>query len=77
MKNIAPYWKAVMAFLAPAAGQLVFYVQADSAGGTSITTSEWIALVAISVSTAGAVYAKGNKDPNADHQDESTMPPGV
>lgn len=60
LRKIAPYWKAVAAFLAPAAGQLVFYVQADSAGGSSITTSEWIALVAISVSTSGAVYAKGN-----------------
>ncbi len=61
MDAIAPYWKAVMGFFAPAATIIVASVLETSDGGTRITSSEWITALATSVITAGAVYAKGNK----------------
>jgi hypothetical protein len=54
------YWKAVLAFFAPAAGILIFAVNEASAGGESITQGEWVTALCTAVVTAGGVAAKGN-----------------
>ena len=38
--KIAPYWKAIVAFVAPAAVTLTSAVTESSAGGTAITPGE-------------------------------------
>jgi len=65
IEKIAPYWKAVVAFLAPLAVALTAAVQADSAGGVAITPGEWIAGLAACFITSAAVYAVPNI-PNGD-----------
>lgn len=61
MEALAPYWKAVMAFLAPAAVVVIASVTEVSDGGTAITGSEWITALATAVVTAGGVYAVPNR----------------
>jgi hypothetical protein len=61
MDGIAPYWKAVMGFLAPAATIVISSVLESSDGGSRITASEWITAAATAVLTAGTVYAVRNK----------------
>jgi hypothetical protein len=61
MEAIAPYWKAVMAFLAPAATIVIASVLETSDGGSRITGSEWITALATAVLTAGTVYTVPNK----------------
>lgn len=61
MEAIAPYWKAVMGFLAPAATVVIASVLPGSDGGQVITGSEWITALATAVLTAGTVYAVPNK----------------
>ena len=63
MDKIAPYFKAVMAFIAPGAVLVISAVMAGSDGGTAITTSEWITIVCAMVLTAAGVYAVPNKPP--------------
>lgn len=75
MDKIAPYWKAVIGFFAPAATMLTGAVLEGSDGGSHITQGEWITALCAAVITGGAVYAKGNTDPHARHQDESVQPP--
>lgn len=75
MDKIAPYWKAVVGFLAPAAVLLTSAVQDSSRGGETITQGEWITAACACVITAGAVYVVPNRDPAARHQDESVQPP--
>jgi hypothetical protein len=62
LEKIGPYWKAVVGFAAPGATVLVASVLEGSAGGTTITTGEWITAACAAVITAGGVYAKGNAD---------------
>ena len=73
---IAPYWKAVVAFLAPAAVALTAAVQADSAGGDAITTAEWIAAVCACFITSAAVYAVPNRA-RAEAAEDGTEPTEV
>lgn len=75
MDKIKPYLKAVVAFVAPAAVTLTAAVQASSPGGEVVTGGEWITAACACFITAGAVYAVPNKDPRAEHQDESVQPP--
>jgi hypothetical protein len=56
----AAYWKAVLAFIAPAAGVLIFAVNEASAGGEAITQAEWVTALCTAVVTSGSVAAKGN-----------------
>lgn len=50
-------------------------VLATSLDNGDVTAQEWV-YVAIAFFTAlGAVYAIPNRDPHADHQDESVRPP--
>jgi hypothetical protein len=59
--GIAPYYKAVVGFLAPAAVLLTSAVQDASKGGESITSGEWITAACACIITAGAVYVTPNK----------------
>ena len=75
MDKIAPYWKAIVGFVTPGVIAAVAAVQDGSPGGQGITMPEWVGIAAACVLTGGAVFAVPNKDPNADHQDESVQPP--
>jgi hypothetical protein len=70
MNKLAPYWKAVVAFLVPG----VIAVSYASRDGV-LTRSEWITAACSCLITAASVYFVPNKDPNATHQDESVQPP--
>jgi hypothetical protein len=61
MEAIAPYWKAVCAFLAPAMTIVIASVLEGSDGGTRVTGSEWLTAAATAVLTAGTVYTVRNK----------------
>ena len=55
------YLKAVVGFIAPAAVAIVAALQDSSAGGSKVTTAEWIGAAAACVITSAAVYAVPNK----------------
>jgi len=75
IKSIEPYWKAVVAFIAPGLVVIGSAITAGSDGGTRITTTEFVsALIAMFV-TSGVVYATPNKDKRGRHQTESVQPP--
>lgn len=61
MNRIAPYAKAVVGFIAPAAVVLTSAVQDSSTGGAAITTAEWVTAACACVITAAAVYATPNR----------------
>lgn len=61
MDKIAPYWKAVVGFVAPAAAIIISAVTDVSAGGEVITAGEWVTAVCTAVITAAGVYAVENK----------------
>lgn len=77
MEKIAPYYKAVVAFLVPFLTQIVAALATQSDGGSSITTSEWLTALLTSLAAGGVVFAVPNKDPQAQHQDESVQPPAA
>lgn len=58
--KIAPYWKAVAGFVAPAAVFLTSAVLAESAGGVAITQGEWVTAICACFITSGVVYAARN-----------------
>jgi len=58
---LAPYFKAVVAFIAPAAVVLTSAVTEASAGGVFVTQGELITAGCATVITAAAVYAAPNK----------------
>lgn len=58
MNRVRPYMKAVVAFVAPGAVVLGASVTDASAGGSHVTTAEWVtALVACIVTSAGVYRA--------------------
>lgn len=61
MDKIAPYWKAVMGFIAPAAVVIIASVTTASDGGTAITAAEWVTAVCTAVVTSAGVYAVPNQ----------------
>jgi hypothetical protein len=75
MNKIAPYYKAVAGLVVPFLGSLGSALLEDSAGGSSITASEWISAVVIGLVAGGTVFQVANKDPESQHQDESVQPP--
>lgn len=75
MDKIAPYYKAVTALLVPFLTSVGAALMESSDGGTNITTNEWISAVVVGLIAGGAVFAIPNKDPLAEHQDESVQPP--
>ena len=58
IEKIAPYWKAIVAFLVPGVAVLVTFITGDE-GFADVTTAEWL-LVAVALITPIAVYAKAN-----------------
>jgi hypothetical protein len=71
MNRIAPYAKALVAAVVAGLGSL--YQALD--GDQSITVQEWIAVAMTTLTALGVVFAIPNKDPEAEHQDESVQPP--
>ena len=61
MEKIAPYWKAVVGFIAPAAGFLIGAVTEASDGGATITASEWITALCTAIVTSAVVYSVPNR----------------
>lgn len=60
MKKIAPYWKALIGFIAPGAVVIGASVLSGSDGGTAVTQAELITAGVAMVVTGGGVYAKKN-----------------
>lgn len=68
VNRIAPYWKAVLGFVAPGAVLIGSAVMEASDGGTAITGAEWVTAIVACVVTGSVVYATPNSetvDPNA------------
>lgn len=63
MSILAPYFKAVVGFLAPAAVSITAAVLPGSDGGTAITQAEAVTAAAACIITAAAVYAAPNRQP--------------
>lgn len=57
MSKLAPYWKAVAGFFAPAVVVLGYALLATSPGGTSIVGEEWVLALVACFGTSGVVYA--------------------
>ena len=77
VEKIAPYWKAVAAFLTPPVTALGVALTESSDGGTAVTATEWVGIALAALATGTVVYAVPNKDPRAQHQDESVQPPST
>jgi len=60
---IAQFWKAIVAFIAPAAPLFVAAVQESSRAGTHITQAELVFAIATCVVSAAAVYAAPKNKP--------------
>ena len=65
MSPLAPYAKAVVAFVAPGAGILIGAVLPGSIGGEFVTQGELITAVCVSITTAAAVWRIPNKPEDA------------
>ena len=63
MEKLAPYWKAIIAFVAPAAPLLVAATQDASRAGEDITKAEWVFAITTCVISAAAVYAAPRNKP--------------
>ena len=70
LERIAPYWKAVIGFVAPGAGSLLWALNPNTDGGSTITGSEWLGALLLAIVTSGAVAAKANR-PRATEPAES------
>ena len=62
-KYVAPYWKAIVAFVAPAAVVFTSAVTSSSAGGEVITQGEVVTAVCAMFITAATVWAVPNEEP--------------
>lgn len=67
MGNIAPYYKAVVAFITPGVVALVAAVTDASPAGAHVTGPEWIGIAAACILSGGVTYAI----PNAAKRDKS------
>jgi hypothetical protein len=56
MSRLAPYWKAVVAFLAPGAVVVGIAAQREITGGDPLSSSVWLYAAATCVVTAASVY---------------------
>lgn len=61
MNRIAPYWKAVVGFVAPGAVLIGSAVTEASDGGSTITTAEWVTALVACVVTSAGVYGVANR----------------
>lgn len=69
MNSIAPYAKAIVGAAVAGLG----------AAGTALTDGvvsgqEWVAIASATLVALGVVFGVPNKDPEAEHQDESVQP---
>ena len=62
MNTLAQYWKAILGFVVPGAVIIGSSVTANSDGGSTITTTEWVTAAVACIVTGGAVAAKSNAD---------------
>lgn len=60
MDKIAPYWKAVVGFIAPACAIIISSVLPGSDGGDVITAAEWITAACTAIITSAGVYTVRN-----------------
>lgn len=68
--SIAPYakaWTAAVVAGLTALGTALIDEQ--------VSPAEWVGVAVATLGALGAVYAVPNRDPAADHQDESVQPP--
>lgn len=63
MDRIAPYWKAVVGFIAPGAVVIGSAVTEASDAGTAITSAEWVTALVSMIVTSAAVYTVPNREP--------------
>jgi hypothetical protein len=75
LEKVAPYYKAVAGFVVPFLGSLATALVESSDNASEITGSEWLQAVLVALVAGGAVFAVPNRDPLAQHQDESVQPP--
>jgi hypothetical protein len=75
MNAIAPYYKAVAAFVVPFLTAIIAALLETSDGGSKIMTNEWLTAIVAALLAGGVVFAVPNKDPLAEHQEESVQPP--
>jgi hypothetical protein len=75
--KIAPYWKAVTAFLVPLIGGVIAAMQDNTPGNSTITGQEWLGIALLALVTGGSVFGVPNKDPKGVKQSESVQPPGA
>ena len=61
MGPLAPYAKAVVAFIAPGVVLLTQAVTDGSPGGSTVTGPEWVGIAAACIITAAGVYAVTNR----------------
>ena len=61
LEQLAPYWKAVLGFVAPGAVVIGSAVTEASDGGTAITGAEWVTAIVACIVTGSAVYAVPNR----------------
>lgn len=74
MNKIAPYAKAIIGALVAALGALGAALTPDASGLVSVSEGEWVAVISALLVGLLAVFATPNKDPEAEHQDESVQP---
>lgn len=60
MNTFAPYFKAIIAFIAPGAVVLTSAVTESSAMGEIITQGEWVTALCATIITGATVYAVPN-----------------
>ena len=75
MNAIAPYYKAVAAFVVPFLTAIIAALLETSDGGSKVMTNEWLTAIVAALLAGGVVFAVPNLDPNAQHQAESVQPP--
>jgi hypothetical protein len=61
MTKISQYYKAIVGAIAPGAVTLVAAVQDSSAGGSRITTAEWVTAACACIITGAGVWAAPKK----------------
>lgn len=66
-QRLGPYWKAVLAFIAPGAVIIGSSVLETSDAGTAITSAEWITAAVACIVSAGAVYTVPNETERPRH----------
>lgn len=66
-KWVAPYWKAILAFVVPGATLLLnSSLAVTSDGGTMVTGNEWFAAALTCIITSGVVLAVQNVPANSE-----------